>query len=154
MSVNTTKASTRQYTLNTQMHCFMFPSSSNIYREHKKHWYLVYCKGLQQPWQYTVTDIFTYCFIFGLFYWWSDRHPSSSGKRQCTVKNKLSPRVLHTVLSLSDKQSSQYEPYFLPSNLPCGCVVVLISSPLRKIIVDGLDDALFMCEAIHQAACP
>lgn len=56
------------------------------------------------------------------------------GKWQCTVKNN--PWVLHTVLSPSDKQvksmSASLPSFLQTSPVVWYCVVVLISSPLKK----------------------
>lgn len=140
---------------------FHVSSSSNIYPENIKNWYLVYRKGLEPPWK-IYWNRHVHCFIFRLFYWWSNRHPSSSGKWQCTVKKKLSPWVLHIVLSRSNKQSSQVNvsliSFLQTSPVVRCCVMVLIRSPLknrkRQQWMAWMMFSLFMCGAIHQAACP
>lgn len=125
-----------------------------------KNWYFWFtAKVFNNHEKYTVTDVFT-----ALLYWWSNRHPSSSGKWQwCTVKNKLSPWVPHTVLSPSDKQSSPCQPHFLPSNLPCGLVlcdgahkqsVKKENSERKRQQWIASMKPCSCCEAIRQAACP
>lgn len=105
-----------QYTLNTQM---LF--HANIYPEDiKKHLYLVYRKGLQHPWKIYWNSHSLLYFQVNLLV---KQQPSKFLREVAAALWKTVFWVLHTVLSPSDKQSSQCQPHFLPSNLPCGLLL-------------------------------
>lgn len=126
---------TLSYTLTQTMYSFMFPSSSDIYTlnvEKTLIFGLGYRKGVQQPWRINCKR-HIHCFTYGLFHWWSNRQPSSSGELQSTVEDSV--LEFFTLFFAHIWQASQVYvslPSFKPPHAVWYWVMVLISNPWGK----------------------